>query len=175
MQCRTHSDPILIDQEMQEIIEALRVEAADSAHTYYAMLFTKDKLHTRRRVLLGAGVQIMQKFTGIDFISVYAPTMFSLSGFTGDLPALLAGFNWFGYIAALGLSIYLSDKVGRRKMMLSGCLGMGIVLIVGGILSHETVKYAAINAGKSHSYGIGVATVLYLYTIIYGGTWLTTW
>ncbi|KAI1608930.1 MFS monosaccharide transporter [Exophiala viscosa] len=170
-QCRSNSDPVQIEQEMQEIEDALRIEATASAHSYWSMLFTKDKLHTRRRVMLGAGVQIMQKFTGIDFISVYAPTMFSLSGFTGDLPALLAGFNWFGYILALASSIVLADRVGRRKMMLIGCSVMGIVLIIGGILSHETV---VASADKKHAYGAGVAAILYIYTFTYGATWLTT-
>ncbi len=49
---------------------------------------------------------------------------------------------------------------------------MGIILIVGAILSHE------IQSGKEASelggLGAGIATVLYLYTIIYGSTWLTT-
>ena len=172
-QCRTHVDDTLIEQEMLEIKEAIQIEANASTHTYYSMLFKKDKLHTRRRVLLGAGVQIMQKFTGIDFISVYAPTMFSLSGFTGNLPALLAGFNWFGYILALASSIILADRVGRRKMMLIGCTAMGIVLIIGGILAHGTTTTTS--ASKKHAYGAGVATVLYVYTFIYGATWLTTW
>lgn len=171
-QCRVNTNTVQIEAEMEEIVTALRLEVAASSQSYISMLFTKDKLHTRRRILLGAGVQVMQKFTGIDFISVYAPTMFSLSGFSGDLPALLAGCNWFGYILALSLSIYLSDRVGRRKMMLFGCLAMGIVLIIGGVLSHEVTSG---DPSKRHAYGAGVATILYLYTAIYGGTWLTTW
>ncbi|KAJ5625260.1 Low-affinity glucose transporter HXT3 [Penicillium lagena] len=141
---------------------------------FYSMIFTKDKLHTRRRVLLGSGVQVMQKLTGIDFISVYAPNMFALSGFKGDKPALLAGGNWFGYIASLALSIYLADRVGRRKLMLIGCSLMGTVLIVGGVLSHETISHSDGNPSLATQYGSGVAAVLYIYTFIYGSTWLTT-
>lgn len=160
---------------MEEILDAIRLEASDSNPSFYNMLFTSDKLHTRRRVFLGAGVQIMQKFTGIDFIAVYAPNIFAFSGFKGDTPALLAGGNWFGYILALALSIYLCDHVGRRKMMLSGCTLMGIVLIIGGILSQQTLKYAALDPGKANKFGAGVAAILYVYTFIYGSTWLTTW
>jgi MFS family permease len=174
--CRVDPSPEPIDQEMEEILFALRAEASSTSASFYSMLFQKDKLHTRRRVLLGAGVQIMQKCTGIDFISVYAPNMFALSGFTGDKPALLAGGNWFGYIASLALSIYLCDHVGRRRMMLIGCSLMGIVLIVGGALSHETLAYtAAGDPVKASSFGAGVAAILYIYTFIYGATWLTTW
>ncbi|KAJ9221652.1 low-affinity glucose transporter HXT3 [Paecilomyces variotii] len=173
--CRMDSNPEKITKEMDEIILAIRAEASSSTSaSFYSMLFKKDKLHTRRRVLLGAGVQIMQKCTGIDFISVYAPNMFALSGFKGDKPALLAGGNWFGYIASLALSIYLCDHVGRRKMMLIGCSLMGIVLIIGGVLSHETVLNTTVEPAKASKFGAGVATILYIYIFIYGSTWLTT-
>ncbi|KAF3894489.1 Low-affinity glucose transporter HXT3 [Trichophyton interdigitale] len=172
--CRTDPNEGKIDNEMEEILDAIRLEASGSNPSFYNMLFTSDKLHTRRRVFLGAGVQIMQKFTGIDFIAVYAPNIFAFSGFKGDTPALLAGGNWFGYILALALSIYLCDHVGRRKMMLSGCTLMGIVLIIGGILSQQTLKYAELDPGKANRFGAGVAAILYVYTFIYGSTWLTT-
>ncbi|KAF3481382.1 low-affinity glucose transporter HXT3 [Arthroderma uncinatum] len=89
-QCRTTSDPAMIQTEMDEILDAIQIESTVSNASFYSMLFTNDKLHTRRRVFLGAGVQIMQKFTGIDFIAVYAPNIFAFSGFKGDTPALLA-------------------------------------------------------------------------------------
>ncbi|KAM5461113.1 hypothetical protein MferCBS49748_007384 [Microsporum ferrugineum] len=172
--CRVNHDEEKIETEMGEILNAIKIESSGSNASFYSMLFTADKLHTRRRVFLGAGVQIMQKFTGIDFIAVYAPNIFAFSGFKGDTPALLAGGNWFGYILALALSIYLCDHVGRRKMMLSGCILMGVVLIVGGILAHETLKYAELDPGRANKYGAGVASILYIYTFIYGSTWLTT-
>jgi MFS family permease len=173
--CRIDNGDEIIDAEMRDIEFAIRTEASSTSVSFSSMLLTKDKLHTRRRVLLGAGVQVMQKCTGIDFISVYAPNMFALSGFTGDKPALLAGGNWFGYIAALALSIYLCDHVGRRKLMLIGCSLMGLVLIIGGILSHETVANTTVDPIKASKFGAGVATILYIYTFIYGSTWLTTW
>ncbi|KAJ5683002.1 hypothetical protein N7462_006167 [Penicillium macrosclerotiorum] len=172
--CCIEANEQALETEMKEIVAAIRAEATSTSHKFYSMLFVKDKLQTRRRVVLGSGVQVMQKLTGIDFIAVYAPNMFALSGFKGDKPALLAGGNWFGYIASLALSIYLCDKVGRRKLMFTGCLSMGIVLIVGGILSHETISYSDSNPELATKYGSGVAAILYIYTFIYGSTWLTT-
>jgi sugar porter (SP) family MFS transporter len=172
--CRVHPDEMAIEAEMEGIKEALRLEVTDAANQgFWSMLTDKDKFHTRRRVLLGAGVQIMQKFTGIDFIATYAPEMFKLSGFAGDTPALLAGGNFISYTASLAVAIWLSDHVGRRKLMLSGSFLMGIVLIVGAVLCHEVEVYAG-DTGKAKQYGAGVATVLYVYTVLYGSTWLTT-
>ncbi|KAM3077497.1 hypothetical protein ACMFMG_006836 [Clarireedia jacksonii] len=174
-QCRLHPTPESIDQEIHEIETAIRLEATSTSHSFTSMLFTKDNLHTRRRVLLGAGVQVMQKLTGIDFISTYAPEMFTLAGYEGDKPALLAGGNYISYTASLALAIWLSDRFGRRKLMLAGSSFMGVVLIVGGVLSHEVTKKAAEgDEDGANRLGGGVAAILYLYTCIYGSTWLTT-
>jgi len=172
--CRVDPDPMKIEYEIDGIKEALRLEATTTAHSYWSMLFTKDKFHTRRRIILGGGVQVMQKFTGIDFISTYAPEMFTLSGFSGNAPALLAGGNFISYTASLAVAIWLSDHVGRRKLMLWGSALMGIVLIIGAVLSHEVEVFAHTDAVKAKQLGAGVVTVLYLYTVLYGSTWLTT-
>ena len=128
-QCRLDPADIKIEQEMLEIQDAIRLEATSTSHSFTSMLFKRDRLHTRRRVILGAGVQVMQKFTGIDFIATYAPEMFTLAGYGGDKPALLAGGNYISYTASLALAIYLADRFGRRKLMLAGSTMMGVILM----------------------------------------------
>ncbi|KAK9482007.1 general substrate transporter [Lipomyces starkeyi] len=76
--CRIDNGDQAIENEMRDIEFAIRTEASSTSVSFCGMLFTKDKVHTRRRVLLGAGIQIMQKCTGIDFISVYAPYVCTL-------------------------------------------------------------------------------------------------
>lgn len=50
------------------------------------------------------------------------------------------------------------------------------VYSVGGILAHEVVsKSANGQTAEASRLGGGVAAVLYLYTFMYGSTWLTTW
>ena len=168
---RVHPQPAKIEQEMTEIIEAIRLEATTTSKSYWTMMTQQDTLHTRRRILLGCGVQVMQKFTGIDFITTYAPQMFALSGL--KQPSLLAGGNLISYTASLALSIYLIDRVGRRKLMLIGCSLMGIQLLVGGILAHYVRSTAETHPDKALQYGAGVAAILYIYTFTYGATWLT--
>jgi len=172
--CRVDPDPVKIEHEMEGIVEALRLEATSTAHSFKSMLFETDKLHTRRRIMLGAGIQILQKLTGIDFIATYAPEMFTLSGFTGNKPALLAGGNFITYTASLALAIYLSDRCGRRNLMMWGSSLMGIVLIVGAVLSHEVIVNSSTNPAETNRLRGGVAAILYIFTIFYGSTWLTT-
>lgn len=173
--CRLDPQPVLIEQELQEIHRAIRLEATSTSRTYTSMIFKKDALRTRRRVLLGAGVQVMQKFTGIDFITTYAPEMFSLSGYKGEVPNLLAGGNLISYTASVALSIYLIEKIGRRKLMLIGSSVMGVLLIIGGILAQKVETNAVSNPAKAAQLGAGVAAILYVYTFTFGSTWLTVW
>ncbi|KAK9453090.1 hypothetical protein V1511DRAFT_505621 [Dipodascopsis uninucleata] len=171
--CRLHPDAEKIEDEINEILDSIALEKG-AHHTFYSMLFIKDKQNTRRRIILGAGVQIMQKFTGIDFVVTYAPELFTLAGFSGDKSIVLAGCNFIGYFFSLLLAMYLSDHVGRRRLMLGGCLAMGILLLIGGILAHEVEALSDTNPAKTAQYAAGVATILYCYTFAYGSTWLTT-
>jgi hypothetical protein len=52
---------------------------------------------------------------------------------------------------------------------------MGVVLVVGGVLSHEVYLNKANDPGRAKQFGAGVTAILYIYTSIYGSTWLTTW
>lgn len=168
-------NPGLLINEMKEIMEAIELEATSTSSSFWTMLTKKDNLHTRRRILLGAGIQVMQKFTGIDFITTYAPQMFELSGFDGQKANLLAGGNLVSYTASLALSIWLIDPIGRRRLMLIGCSLMGVELLVGGILAHFVKKYANTDEGRAKQFGAGVASILYIYSSTYGSTWLTVW
>ena len=68
--CRINPNKEELDQEMIEITEAIKLENQAAAVSYWSMLFSRDALHTRRRIFLGGGIQVMQKLTGIDFIAV---------------------------------------------------------------------------------------------------------
>lgn len=172
VRCRVNPSAEFIAAEVNGIRETIKIEASASAATYWSMLFTKDQLHTRRRILLGGGIQVLQKLTGIDFIAAYSPEMFALSGYSSNKSTLLAGGNFFSYTASLALAIYLSDRVGRRKLMLTGSGLMCVVLIVGAILSAQISHKG--DPSQVGGLGAGVAAVLYIYTAIYGSTWLTT-
>ena len=78
--CRLRSTESSIERELAEINDAIRIEATESSHSFFSMLWKKDKLHTRRRVALACGVQIMQKLTGLDVVAAFGPLLFALSG-----------------------------------------------------------------------------------------------
>lgn len=79
-QCRPNPTEESIDLELQEIMEAIRIEAKESAHSFISMIWKSDRLHTRRRVALAMGVQAMNKFSGPDVVAAFGPAVFALSG-----------------------------------------------------------------------------------------------
>lgn len=78
--CRIRPNEQAVEQELAEILDAIRIEATHSTQGLLSMIWKKDKLHTRRRVALAMGIQMMEKLTGPDAIAAYGPIVFALSG-----------------------------------------------------------------------------------------------
>lgn len=54
--------------------------------------------------------------------------------------------------------------------MVWGAVAMALALLIGGVLD----KYAQDGGPNQRSYGAGVAAFTFIYTAIFGATWLTT-
>lgn len=54
--------------------------------------------------------------------------------------------------------------------MLIGSSLMFLVLVAGGVLSHEVISLTDSNLSLASGCGAGLTTVLYIYTFIYGST-----
>ncbi|KAK5065318.1 hypothetical protein LTR84_001156 [Exophiala bonariae] len=171
--CRLRPSEQAIEQELAEIQEAIRIEATSSAHGFLSMIWQKDALHTRRRVALAMGIQAMEKLCGPDAIAAYGPIIFGLSGFTGNLPAMLAGFNFISYTCSVPIGMYFVERAGRRKLMLIGLLVMGCSLLIAGPLAREAINTPETELSKKRAYGAAVVAFVFLYTCGFGSTWIT--
>jgi SP family arabinose:H+ symporter-like MFS transporter len=88
-------------------------------------LFDRDH---RSVLVMGILIAVFQQVTGINAILYYAPTIFSKTGLDASSSLLqtlaLGGVN---LVATFG-AIALVDKLGRRKLLLSGSAIMGVML-----------------------------------------------
>lgn len=102
--------------------------------TSWKELFKKT---TRKALLAGVGVTVIQQITGINSILYYAPTIFKFAGFSSNQAALQASM-WVGVVNVLMtfIAIYLVDKVGRKPLLYFGLGGMVISLFVLGLGFH---------------------------------------
>ena len=106
--------------ETKSIEHALLVETAAEESSWQELLHAP----VRRVLLLGMALAVLQQWTGINILFNYAAEVYRSAGYgTNDilLNIVITGtINLVFTIAA----ILLVDRVGRRRLMILGCLGI---------------------------------------------------
>ncbi|KAI5298957.1 GTPase-activating protein [Ascosphaera pollenicola] len=171
------SDVERADREFQEIISVVDVEESTPLSTnYIAMLFGKGsgKLHIGRRVQLVILLQIVQEWSGIAGVTVYAPTIFKMAGFDDFKSQWISGLNNITYCVCTLICVVTLDRIGRRWTLWWGAAGQGISLfLAGGLCRLTTDAKAAGDMHRASQYGAGAASMVFIYTAVFGATWLT--
>lgn len=84
----------------------------------------------RKPIIYAVLLAVFNQLTGINAILYYAPRIFEMAGFSRELaflqPIFIGGTNLL--FTLIGMSII--DKYGRKKLLLSGAVGMFIFLIL---------------------------------------------
>lgn len=107
-----------IDAELAEID---RVEAESRERAGLRELFAP---WLRPAMIVGVGLAILNQCVGINTIIYYAPTTLTSVGF-GDSAAIIANMGVGAVnVAMTCVAIWLIDRVGRRRLLLIGAVGM---------------------------------------------------
>ncbi|KAH1316438.1 hypothetical protein KXX47_003264 [Aspergillus fumigatus] len=110
----------------------------------------------------GVAVQVFTQFTGVNVIGYYQTIMYESLGITGNRATLVAGiYNCVGPLANLIFIIFILDRVGRRRPMMFGAIGISIALICEAALNSQNED------GSRHGYSIGGVVFLFCVTIIF--------
>ncbi|TKX22683.1 sugar transporter-like protein 19 [Elsinoe australis] len=166
-------DGNIAEKEFQEVRTLANVET-ENAHqkSYWSMLtgIGTGKLHTARRVQLVIWLQILQEWIGIAGITIYGPEIFTIAGIGAKDRQWVSGLNNITYMFATLICVFTLDRIGRRWTLYWGAVGQGICCFAAGGLS-----YAVMNETGSKQAHVGGAAVffVFLYTAIFGATWLT--
>lgn len=114
------------DRNVDHEVSAIRA-TINQDKARWSLLFSKK---IRPVVIIGAGLAILQQVTGINTILYYAPTIFSMSGHQTHSQAILTTMG-IGAIFVLFtiVALPLIDVIGRRKLLMSGLVGMGVGLL----------------------------------------------
>ncbi|KAL0977844.1 hypothetical protein UPYG_G00162050 [Umbra pygmaea] len=127
----------------------LRHENNCHQQQYSVLCLFQRKENMRTRTLIGLGLVVFQQFTGQPNVLFYASTIFHSVGFESNASAMLAsmGLGVVKVIATL-VSMVLADRVGRRPLLIGGCMVMTVCLITIGLLSgHLAVNHTSCSAG----------------------------
>lgn len=152
-----------VSLQLNVISDAIRASGIDGHSTPYKVLFTGGKTQHLRRLLLGAGSQMMQQLSGCNAVIYYFPILFQDAlDTTHTLALLLGGINMIVYSLAATSSWYYVERIGRRKLFLIGTVGQCLsMFLTMACLIPETPGPAK-----------GAAVGLFTYIAFFGATWL---
>lgn len=118
-------DPSMVDAAIAKLKAEIE---ADKHNTVGVSEIFKPYLRTA--LMIAIGIMFVQQFVGINTVIYYAPTIFIIAGFSGAKAAIAATVS-VGIVNVLAtiLSMFLIDKIGRRKLYFIGLVGMGVSLL----------------------------------------------
>ncbi|MBK7709805.1 MAG: sugar porter family MFS transporter [Bacteroidales bacterium] len=130
------SHEIDTEQTLSEIRESINIEDAGKKIN----LFKKPY---RKIVWLGIFVGIFSQLTGIGVVFYYSAQIFSIAGFSPDTSMLQSVILGLTNLVFTLIAMLLIDRVGRKKLLIIGQLGMVAVLgLFGyGLLSGNITGY----------------------------------
>ncbi|KAJ5263370.1 hypothetical protein N7478_010975 [Penicillium angulare] len=98
-----------------------------------------------RRTILGTSLQMMQQWTGVNFVFYFGTTFFTQLH-TIQNPFLLSIITTIVNVLSTPISFYAIEKVGRRPLLLWGALGMVIcqfIVAIIGVVDYDDNKAVA--------------------------------
>ncbi|KAI0552684.1 putative Myo-inositol transporter 1 [Xylaria curta] len=127
------SDDYQIQEEKAAIIHALEIENADPFR--WTNVFKKDRLHTGRRVILAILALSANQLAGINVIVVYIATVLETNiGLSRDQALIGGGGINFAFVIGSLVPAFGIDRIGRRKPMVIGAIGMALSLLAISVL-----------------------------------------
>lgn len=171
LEAKELDDPIVVTFQ-REVIESVQYERLHAVR-WRDLLRGKvtGETKTIRRLLLGAGTQLMQQLQGINIMSYYLPTvLIEFVGLSNEKARLITAINATTYLAISCISVPYVEKVGRRGLMLLSTAGQGLCFLIITILlrfgqDNSTVATASIAFFFLYyiSFGIGMLGIPWLY------------
>jgi len=115
-----------------------------------------------RRTILGTSLQMMQQWTGVNFVFYFGTTFFQELG-TISNPFLIGLITTLVNVCSTPISFYTVEKFGRRPLLIWGALGMVICQFIVAIIG--TVD------GQNPSAVKAMIAFICIYIFFFASTW----
>ncbi|KAI9704502.1 MAG: hypothetical protein M1820_005576 [Bogoriella megaspora] len=170
------SDELLIQAEFTEIKSTIAKEGEVTAESWLSIFKVPE---WRTRLMHGTLIQVFTQLTGAsklridrsagsraltnqDVINYYQTIMYEALGFTGQRGVLVAGlYNIVGPVTNFFFIVFILDRVGRRKPLLFGAIGITVTLI------SEAVLNAVNPDGSKRGLSIAGVFFIFLFSVIF--------
>jgi len=133
------------NDEAEEILKKVggddyaKAEVADIASTIsdeeVAKINFNDLLNPKlmKIILLGMFLAVVQQWSGLNSIFAYSHQIFTDAGFSISGAMMSLVFQGLTMMIFCIVAMFIVDKIGRKKLMLFGALGIGIIHIIMGL------------------------------------------
>ena len=163
---KLHYDGKNQDWIRAEFHEIKTTIAAEKAITVpgWRIMFTVPQW--RLRLMHGVLVQVFTQLTGINVIGYYQTIMYNALGITGNRNLLVTGiYNCVGPLTNFIFITLILDRVGRRKPLIFGTIGITITLVCEAIVNSQNTT------GTRH--GLLIAGVFFIFcvSVIFSMSW----
>ncbi|KAH8552439.1 major facilitator superfamily transporter monosaccharide [Umbelopsis sp. PMI_123] len=176
------SDSHYIQAELDEIIANAEYERRVIPNTGYfgswAACFSGSLFKAKsnvRKVILGTSIQMMQQWTGVNFVFYYSTAFLQSTGAVSN-PFLMSLIFTLVNVCTTPLSFWMIERFGRRAILIWGAVGMTIcefiVAIVGVTVGFD--KTQVVN-GASVPTNISAVNAQIAFIAIYIFFFATTW
>ncbi|QSZ34333.1 hypothetical protein DSL72_005924 [Monilinia vaccinii-corymbosi] len=119
-----------------------------------------------RRTILGTSLQMMQQWTGVNFIFYFGTTFFQALG-TISNPFLIGLITTLVNVCSTPISFYTVERFGRRPILIWGALGM--------LICEFIVAIIGVTAGAESKHNTGAVSAMIAFICIYISFFATTW
>ncbi|PWY90434.1 monosaccharide transporter [Aspergillus sclerotioniger CBS 115572] len=115
-----------------------------------------------RRTVLGTSLQMMQQWTGVNFVFYFGTTFFQSLGTISD-PFLISMITTIVNVCSTPVSFYTIEKFGRRSLLLWGALGMVICQFIVAIVG-------TVDGGNNRAVSAEISFIC-IYIFFFASTW----
>ena len=115
-----------------------------------------------RRTILGTSLQMMQQWTGVNFIFYFGTTFFQELG-TISNPFLIGLITTLVNVCSTPISFYIIERFGRRAILIWGALGM--------VICQYIVAIAGTVDGSNPSVVRAEIAFICIYIFFFAATW----
>lgn len=139
------------DDAIDLIVEEIQESLAISKATKLSDLLKQGPGHNFHRTALAFVIQMFQQISGINLMYVlsshtstyYAGSLFERNlGLAAVESRILAACNGTEYFLASIAAIFAIERIGRRKLMIFGAVGMSLTMaVLTGVLSKTAMQY----------------------------------
>ncbi|CAI7645801.1 unnamed protein product [Penicillium glandicola] len=115
-----------------------------------------------RRTILGTSLQMMQQWTGVNFIFYFGTTFFTQLGTIND-PFLISMITTIVNVCSTPISFWTIERYGRRPLLLWGALGM--------IICQFIVAIIGVTDGQNPKAVSAMIAFICIYIFFFASTW----